>query len=153
MTYNSSFQDRAGQSAEARKKALEQYRARPPVDEKAAAERIAAGQAKHAAKAEKAAEHKGARCGEQPHVAMPGCIVERLLELMSKCDLPGAAHSGRRGGDPGRDPGELTRSTSRIQFVTNALTAWPPQVGAVAERERAEPALRPFVGSERVAVV
>ena len=32
MTYNSSFQDRAGQSAEAKKKALEKYRSRPPVD-------------------------------------------------------------------------------------------------------------------------
>ncbi len=41
MTYNSSFQDRAGQAAEAKQKALEQYKSRPPVDEKLAAERAA----------------------------------------------------------------------------------------------------------------
>jgi len=51
MTYNSSFQDRAAQAAQAKQKALEQYRARPPIDEKRAAER-------EAAKAEKAAAKK-----------------------------------------------------------------------------------------------
>ena len=44
MTYNNTFQDRAAQAAEAKKKALEQYRAKPPVDDKTAAERIAAGE-------------------------------------------------------------------------------------------------------------
>lgn len=61
MTYNSSFQDRAAQAAEARKKALEQYRARPPVDEKTAAERKAAGEEREAAKARKAATKKADR--------------------------------------------------------------------------------------------
>jgi hypothetical protein len=61
MTYNSSFQDRAGQAAEAKKKALEQYRSRPPLDEKAAAERKAAGQEREAAKAQKAAAKKAER--------------------------------------------------------------------------------------------
>ena len=61
MTYNSTFQDRAGQSAEAKKKALEKYRSRPPVDEKAAAERSAARQEKEAARAEKAAAKKAER--------------------------------------------------------------------------------------------
>jgi hypothetical protein len=58
MTYKSSFQDRAGQAAGARQKALDQYRARPQVDEKVAAERIAAGEQRAAAKAQKAAEKK-----------------------------------------------------------------------------------------------
>ena len=61
MTYNSSFQDRAGQAAAAKQKALEQLRARPPVDEKVAAERMAAGQKRDAAKAEKAAGRKAAK--------------------------------------------------------------------------------------------
>jgi hypothetical protein len=61
MTYNNSFQDRAGQAAEAKKKALEQYRSRPPVDEKLAAERTAARQAKEAARAEKTAAKKAER--------------------------------------------------------------------------------------------
>ena len=58
MTYNNTFQDRAAQAAEAKKKALEQYRAKPPVDDKTAAERIAAGEERAAAKAEKAAAKK-----------------------------------------------------------------------------------------------
>ena len=44
MTYNSTFQDRAGQAAQAKQKLLDQYRSRPPVDEQLAAERAAAGQ-------------------------------------------------------------------------------------------------------------
>jgi hypothetical protein len=58
MTYNSTFQDRAGQAAQAKQKALEQYKSRPPVDEKLAAERKAAGQRREEAKAEKAATKK-----------------------------------------------------------------------------------------------
>jgi hypothetical protein len=61
MTYKSSFQDRAGQAAEAKRKALEQLRARPPVDEKVAAERMAAGQKRETARAEKAASKKAAK--------------------------------------------------------------------------------------------
>ena len=60
MTYNSSFQDRAGQAAQAKQKALEQYRSRPPVDEDAAAKRKAAGLEREAAKADKAAAKKAA---------------------------------------------------------------------------------------------
>ena len=61
MTYNSSFQDRAAQAAQAKQKALEQLRAKPPVDEKVAAERMAAGHQRDAAKAEKAASKKAAK--------------------------------------------------------------------------------------------
>jgi hypothetical protein len=58
MTYKSTFQDRAAQAAEAKQKALEQLKSRPPVDEETAAERAAAGREKEAAKAEKAAGKK-----------------------------------------------------------------------------------------------
>jgi len=61
MTYNSSFQDRAAQAAAAKQKALEQLRAKPPLDEQAASERLAAGQQREAAKAEKAAAKKAER--------------------------------------------------------------------------------------------
>jgi hypothetical protein len=61
MTYNSSFQDRAGQAAKAKQKALDQLRARPPLDEKLAAERLAASQEREAARAEKAAVKKAER--------------------------------------------------------------------------------------------
>jgi hypothetical protein len=56
----SGFQDRVGRAAEAKEKALEQLRSRPPVDEKVAAERLAASQQREAAKAEKAAAKKAA---------------------------------------------------------------------------------------------
>ena len=58
MTYNSTFQDRAGQAAQAKQKLLDQYKSRPPVDEKLAAERAEAGAKREAAKAEKAAAKK-----------------------------------------------------------------------------------------------
>lgn len=61
MTYNSSFQDRVGQAAQAKQKALEQFRSRPPVDEMLAAQRVAAGQERDAARAEKAAAKKAER--------------------------------------------------------------------------------------------
>ena len=71
MTYNSALQDRAGQSAQAKQKALEQFKSRPPVDEKLAAERKAAAQRREEAKAEKAADEEGrsrsessGRCGQ-----------------------------------------------------------------------------------------
>src|SRR5688572_10500962 len=57
---NPTFQDRAGQAAEARQKALEQLRKKPPRDEKLIAERIAAAEKREAAKAEKAAAKKEA---------------------------------------------------------------------------------------------
>jgi len=58
MTYNNSLQDRAGQAAEAKQKALEQYRARPQLDPKEAAERIAAGEERAEAKAQQASDRK-----------------------------------------------------------------------------------------------
>src|SRR3954452_11889317 len=69
MTYNSSFQDRAAQAAEAKKKALEKHRSRPPVDEKVAADRLAASQARDAAKAEKATAKKAERQAAQEAAA------------------------------------------------------------------------------------
>ena len=49
-----SFQDRAGQAADAKRKALEQLRLRPEPDEKMLEERKAAGARREAAQAEKA---------------------------------------------------------------------------------------------------
>ena len=57
---NPTYQDRVGQAAEARQKALEQLRQKPPRDEKVVAERIAAAERREASKAEKAAAKKAA---------------------------------------------------------------------------------------------
>ena len=55
---NPTYQDRVGQAADARQKALEQLKQRPPRDEKLVAERIAAAQKRDAAKAERVAAKK-----------------------------------------------------------------------------------------------
>jgi len=57
---NPTFQDRVGQAADARQKALEQLRKRPPRDEKIVAERVAAAQRRDTAKAERAVAKQAA---------------------------------------------------------------------------------------------
>ena len=56
-----SFQDRVGRAAEAKQKALDQLRSRPPADPALVAERKAAGLRREAANAEKAAAKKAER--------------------------------------------------------------------------------------------
>jgi hypothetical protein len=60
MSFKSTYQDRVGQAAEARQKALDQLRQKPPRDEKVVAERMAAAQKRDEAKAEKVAAKKAA---------------------------------------------------------------------------------------------
>ncbi len=55
-----SFQDRVGRAAEAKKKALDNLRSKPPVDEQIAAERQAARVKREAAEAEKRDAKKAA---------------------------------------------------------------------------------------------
>ena len=57
---NPTYQDRAGQAADAKQKALDQLRQKPPRDEKLIAERMAAAERRDAAKVEKAAARKAA---------------------------------------------------------------------------------------------
>lgn len=57
---NPTYQDRAGQAADARQKALEQLRQKPPRDEKVIAERMAAAQRRDQAKLDKAVAKKAA---------------------------------------------------------------------------------------------
>ena len=56
-----SFQDRVGRAAEAKKKALDQLRSRPPLDPVVVAERKAASLRRETEKAEKAAAKKAER--------------------------------------------------------------------------------------------
>jgi len=53
-----SFQDRVGRAAEAKKKALDQLRSKPPLDEKIVAERQAARLKREAAELERRAAKK-----------------------------------------------------------------------------------------------
>lgn len=69
--FKDTFQDRVGQAAEAKRKALENLRSKPPVDEAVAAarqeaslQREARAEEKRAAKAEKAKAAEGAAAEE-----------------------------------------------------------------------------------------
>jgi hypothetical protein len=75
-----SFQDRVGRAAEAKQKALDQLRSKPPVDEAVLAERAAARQAKEAADAEKRAAKKAA---DQQAKAEKAAEAERQKEAES----------------------------------------------------------------------
>jgi hypothetical protein len=90
MTYNSTFQDRAGQAAEAKQKLLDQYRARPPVDEAVAAERAAAGERKLAAKAEKTAAKKAVRQARAEASAAKDAAVAAAAAPKSEAELKAA---------------------------------------------------------------
>ena len=90
MTYNSTFQDRAAQAAEAKQKALEKLKSRPPVDEKLAAERLAAGQEKEAAKARKAAEKKAERAAGKEAQAAEAAAKEAAAAPKSEAELKAA---------------------------------------------------------------
>ncbi len=58
---NPSFQERIGSAADAKKKALEQLRSRPPVDEEVQAERLEKSREREAKGAEKSASRKAAQ--------------------------------------------------------------------------------------------
>ena len=64
-----SFQDRVGRAAEAKQKALDKLRSKPPVDEKILAERQAARLRREAAEAEKRAARKAAEQSAQEEKA------------------------------------------------------------------------------------
>ena len=64
MYKDPSFQDRVGRAAEAKKKALEQLRSRPPLTPAVAAERKAVSLKREATKANKAAAKKASKQAE-----------------------------------------------------------------------------------------
>ena len=112
MTYNSTFQDRAGQAAQAKQKALEQYKSRPPVDETVAAERAAAAQRREEAKAEKAATKKADAEAKAADDAAKAAAAAPPTEAERK---PPAMPAMRRGRIGSRQPSasERLREASR----------------------------------------
>ena len=96
MTYNSNFKDRAAQAAEARRKALEQYKSRPPVDEQRAAERLAAAQQRDAARAEKAEAKKAERQAQAPAPKPAEPIPPTEAERKAARDAKYAARKNRK---------------------------------------------------------
>ena len=98
-----SFQDRVGRAAEAKQKALERLKAKPPIDAAVLAERQAARLARDAAAAEKRAARKAA---EQQARAAKAAAAEQaraaaLAEVPSEADRK-AARDARYAARKGR---------------------------------------------------
>jgi septal ring factor EnvC (AmiA/AmiB activator) len=75
-----SFQDRVGRAADAKQKALDNLRSKPPVDEKIVAERQAARLKRETAEAEKRAARKAAEsAAKEAAVATAPTEAERKL--------------------------------------------------------------------------
>lgn len=79
---NPSFQDRVARAAEAKKKALEGLRAKPPMDEKVAAERQAARLKREAAEAEKRATRKAAEQAAKEERAAAAAAKEAAVQAV-----------------------------------------------------------------------
>ena len=98
-----SFQERVGRAAEAKQKALDKLRARPPRDEKVVAERQAAHLAREADKAEKrasklAAEQAAREASEADAAAKLAAMPVPLTEAEKKSarDARYAARKNRK---------------------------------------------------------
>ena len=98
-----SFQDRAGRAADAKRKALDQLRARPAVDPSVLADRQAAQQARQAGEAERRSAKQAAKAQAdaekaerraQPEPEAPAAPTE--AELKAKRDARYAARAARR---------------------------------------------------------
>jgi hypothetical protein len=89
------FQERVGRAAEAKKKALEHLRSRPPIDPAVLAERKAASLRREAASANKAAARESARKAEaEAKAALPPPKTE--AERKADRDARYAARKNRR---------------------------------------------------------
>lgn len=92
---NPTFQDRIGSAADAKKKALEQLRSRPPVDPQKLAERQAAALQKQERAAQKAADKKAAlQAAQDAKAAAPP--PPTAAELKAARDARYAARKARK---------------------------------------------------------
>lgn len=91
-----SFEQRVGQAADARKKALEQLRAKPPLDQEQVAARVAANAQKEAARAEKAAAKKQAAADEAAAAAVAAAAMPVQLTEAEKKARRDARYAARK---------------------------------------------------------
>lgn len=99
-----SFNDRISSAAEAKKKALERLRSKPPLDEKIVAERAAARLKREAAEAEKRAAKKGAEQAAKERKAAEAAAAKAVVapparteaELKAARDARYAARKNRK---------------------------------------------------------
>ncbi|MGA9582701.1 MAG: DUF6481 family protein [Allosphingosinicella sp.] len=101
--FKDSFQDRVGQAAEAKRKALEKLKAKPPVDEavlaarqEAARQREAKAEEKRAAKAEKAKAAEEAKAADAAARAAASAPPPTEAERKAARDAKYAARKSRK---------------------------------------------------------
>lgn len=97
MSFKSpSFQDRIGSAAEAKKKALEQLRSRPAVDEKVLAERRAKSLERDKRQADKAAAKKAAKAAKAAEAAAAVAAQPTEADRKAARDARYAARKARK---------------------------------------------------------
>ncbi|HEX8126592.1 MAG TPA: DUF6481 family protein [Allosphingosinicella sp.] len=101
--FKDSFQDRVGQAAEAKRKALEKLKSRPPVDPavaearaEAARQREAKAEEKRAAKAEAARAAEEARAAEAAKAAEAAASAPKALTEAEKKAARDAKYAARK---------------------------------------------------------
>jgi hypothetical protein len=101
--FKDTFQDRVGQAAEAKRKALEKLKSRPPVDEAVAAERLEASrqrearvEEKRAAKVESAKAAQEARAADAAKAAAAAVPPPTEAERKAARDAKYAARKSRK---------------------------------------------------------
>ena len=99
-----SFQDRTGRAADAKAKALEQLRSRPPIDPKVRAERMAKSLRRDAAKADKAAARTAAK--QAATDAATAEAFRKRLRPHRRPPRPNARPSGMLAMQPGKAESE-----------------------------------------------
>lgn len=87
--FKDSFQDRVGQAAEAKRKALDKLRSKPPVDEAVAAARLEASRQREAREEEKrAAKAEKLKAAEEARAAADGKVAEAEAKAAAAPPLP-----------------------------------------------------------------
>ena len=101
--FKDSFQDRVGQAAEAKRKALDKLKSRPPVDPavaearaEAARQKEARAEEKRAAKAEKAKADEAERTAEAAKAAAAAAPAPTEAERKAARDAKYAARKNRK---------------------------------------------------------
>jgi hypothetical protein len=101
--FKDSFQDRVGQAAEAKRKALEKLKSKPPVDPavaearaEAARQREARAEEKRAAKAEQARAAEEARAAEAAKTAEAAASAPKALTEAEKKAARDARYAARK---------------------------------------------------------
>ena len=128
----SSFQDRTGRAADAKAKALEQLRSRPPIDPKVRAERMAISLRRDAAKADKAAARTAAK-----QAATDAATAEALAKASAPPPPTEAERKAQR--DAAMRPGKAESEAVSVPAVHPNLPSASAPLRSLARRRPSYP--------------